>query len=150
VLKELETALTARLLPMQDDGFRVLGAPTDHQQVGRVFGKGEIRVVYQSRTYRHEGDRIQRKTRIYPCTLVFEVVVELQDVQMSTHGVAAEAMEAIVNLIAGFNPGAGCGSGFWPVKDGFVGRDKETAVWIYAATFGLERTISIEQKGAAA
>jgi hypothetical protein len=150
MLQELETALAARLAPMQDDGFRVLGAPTDHQQVGRVFGKGEIRVAYQSRTYQHEGDRIQRRTRLYPCTLVFEVVVELQDVQMGTHGVAAEVMEAIVNLIAGFNPDAKCGSGFYPIKDGFIGRDKEAAVWIYAATFGLSRTISIEPKGVAA
>jgi hypothetical protein len=149
MLQELETALAARLAPMQDEGFRVLGAPTDHQQVGRVFGKGEIRVAYQSRTYQHQGDRLQRNTRIYPCTLVFEVVVELQDVQMGTHTIAAQAMEAIVNLIAGFSPDKDCNAGFYPIKDGFVGRSKEDALWIYSATFGLDRTISIEQKGAA-
>lgn len=150
MLRELEMALTERLIPMQDEGFRVLGAPTDHQQVGRVFGKGEIRVAYQSRSYEHEGDRIQRKTRLYPCTLVFEVVVELQDVQLGTHAIAADVMDLIVNLIAGFNFDKDCKSGFYPIKDGFVGRSKEDAVWIYAATFGLDRIISIEQKGVAA
>jgi hypothetical protein len=144
MLQELETALAARLAPMQDEGFRVLGAPTDHQQVGRVFGKGEIRVAYQSRTYQHPGDRIERRVRRYPCAIVFEVVVELQDVQMDTHTIAAQAMEAIVDLIAGFNPDSGCGAGFYPIKDGFLGRSKEDALWIYAATFGIERVLVSE------
>jgi hypothetical protein len=146
MLQELETALAARLLPMQDDGFRVLGAPTDHQAVGRVFGKGEIRVGYQSQTYQSLGDRIERRVRRYPCTITFEVVIELQDMQMNSHPYAAQAMEQVVSLIAGFNPSAGCGSGFRPVKNGFVGRSKEDAVWIYSAVFSIDRVISVEQK----
>jgi hypothetical protein len=142
MLQELETALAARLAPMQDDGFRVLGAPTDHQQVGRVFGKGEIRAAYQSRTYQQVGgNRVERSRRPTPCTIVFEVVVELQDVQMGTHAIAAEAMERVVNLLAGFNPDGECESGLNPVRDGFVGRDKESAVWIYSAVFSLSRNI---------
>jgi hypothetical protein len=145
MLQELEAALIARLLPMQDEGFRVLGAPTDHQQVGRVFGKGEIRVAYQNRTYQHQGDRINRRVRRYSCTIIFEVVVELQDVRLQTHGIAAQAMQRIVNLLAGFVPdGDGdCGGGFYPIKDGFVTRNPEAATWIYAATFGLDRQIEI-------
>jgi hypothetical protein len=142
MLQELETALAIRLAPMQDDGFRVLGAPTDHQQVGRVFGKGEIRVAYQSRTYPpFGGNRVERSRKPTPCIIVFEVVVELQDVQMGTHAIAAKAMERVVDLLAGFVPDGECGSGLNPVKDGFVGRDKESAVWIYAATFSLSRNI---------
>jgi hypothetical protein len=146
MLQELETALAARLAPMQDDGFRVLGAPTDHQQVGRVFGKGEIRVAYQSRTYQPVGgNRIERSRPATSATIVFEVVVELQDVQMGTHAIAAVAMEQVVTLLAGFVPDAECGSGLYPIKDGFVGRDKESAAWIYAATFALNRVVSFER-----
>lgn len=146
MLQELETALAARLVPLQDDGFRVLGAPTDHQQVGRVFGKGEIRVAYQSRTYQPSGGkRVERRRTPTPTNIVFEVVVELQDVGMGTHAIAAQAMERVVSLLAGFNPDGECGFGLLPVKDGFVGRDKETAVWIYAATFSLNRVVNFER-----
>ena len=145
MLQELETALAVRLLPMQDDGFRVLGAPTDHQQVGRVFGKGEIRVAYQSRTYQKPlGQKIERRFTATLCTIQFEVVVEVQNVQIGTHAIAASAMERIVDLLAGFTPDNECGSGLYPIKDGFVGRSKEDALWIYSAVFALDRQIRFE------
>lgn len=144
MLQELETALAARLAPMQDEGYRVLGAPTDHQQVGRVFGKGEIRVAYQRRTYQNPSSKIARSRKSYPVRLTFEVVVELQDVQMDTHGRAAQAMERILDLLAGFVPEGECG-GFYPVQDGFVGRSKEDALWIYSAVFGIDQFLTIRR-----
>ena len=145
MLQELETALAARLAPMQNDGYRVLGAPTDHQQVGRVFGKGEIRVAYQRRTYQNPSSKIERSRKTYPVRLTFEVVVELQDVQMDTHGRAAQAMERILDLLAGFVPEGECGGGFYPVQDGFVSRNPETATWVYAAVFGIDQFLTIRR-----
>ena len=145
MLQELEAQLTTCLLPMQDDGFRVLGAPTDHQQVGRVFGKGEIRVAYQRRTYQNPSSKIERSRKTYPVRLTFEVVIELQDVQLETHGRAAQAMERIVDLLAGFVPEGQCGGGFYPVQDGFVGRSKEDALWIYSAVFGIDQFLTIRR-----
>ena len=126
MLQELETQLAERLLPMQDEGYRVLGAPTDHQQVGRVFGKGEIRVAYQRRTYQNPSSKIERSRKTYPVRLTFEVVVELQDVQLETHGRAAQAMERILDLLAGFVPEGQCGGGFIPCKMGLLEEAKKT------------------------
>lgn len=145
MLQELETQLAERLLPMQDEGYRVLGAPTDHQQVGRVFGNGEIRVAYQRRTYQNPSSKIERSRKTYPVRLTFEVVVELQDVQMDTHGRAAQAMERILDLLAGFVPEGQCGGGFYPIQDGFVGRSKEDALWIYSAVFGIDQYLTIRR-----
>jgi hypothetical protein len=69
------------------------------------------------------------------------VVVELQDVRMGTHPHAADAMEKVVNLLANFKPDAECGSGLKHVRDGFVGRGKEDATWIYSAVFSLNRNV---------
>lgn len=160
MLREIEQAMTQALLPLEQDGFYVLGAPTDHQTVGRVGKKGEVRVAYQSRDWQQpQGLKIERRSHNTRCTMRFEVVVELQDMRLATHGIAAEAMERVVNLLAGFNPDAKvagqstlsgtlrneCGSGLYPVKDGFVGRDKETAVWIYSAVFALERSVALRR-----
>lgn len=146
MLREIETAMVTALLPLEQDGFYVLGATTDHQTVGRVGKKGEVRVAYQARDWqRPQGLRIEGRSHSALCTLRFEVVVELQDVRLQTHGLAADAMEKIVNLLAGFNPDRECGSGLYPVKDGFVGRNPETATWIYSAVFSLERQISLER-----
>lgn len=145
MLREIETAIVAALAPLEDQGYYVLGAPTDHQAVGRVGKKGEIRVAYQSRDWQKpQGLKIEGKAFKTLCTMRFEVIVELQDVRLDTHGRAAEAMEAIVNLLAGFNPDSECGSGLYPMKDGFVGRDKDSAAWIYSAVFALERQIKLE------
>lgn len=141
-LSALETAIASKLAPMQADGFRVLGAPTDHQEVGRTFGKGEVRVAYQQRNFKPSGGLVGQRKAIAPYQLIFEVVVELQDVRLQTQKHAAEAMERVLSLIAGFVPDAECGAGLYPIRDGFVGRDKETATWIYSATFGLDRKFS--------
>jgi hypothetical protein len=139
----MEAAIAQQLLPLQEQGYRVLGAPTDHAAVGRVFGKGEIRVGYQSREFQKPtGLKIAGAPRV-DATIQFEVVVELQDVQLATHGRAADVMEAIATLLTGFVPEAGCGSGLYPIKDGFVGRDKEAALWVYSAVYGLDRIIDM-------
>jgi hypothetical protein len=146
MLREIEQAMTQALLPLEQDGFYVLGAPTDHQAVGRVGKKGEVRVAYQSRDWQKpQGLKIESRSHKTLCTLRFEVVVELQDMRLQTHEIAAEAMERVVNLLAGFVPDNECGSGLYPVKDGFVGRDKETAVWIYSAVFAIERTVELRR-----
>jgi hypothetical protein len=146
MLREIEQAMTTALLPLEQDGFYVLGAPTDHQTVGRVGKKGEVRVAYQSRDWQQpRGLKIEGRSHSTLCTMRFEVVVELQDMQLQSHGLAAESMEKVVDLLAGFVPDGECGSGLYPVKDGFVGRNKEAAVWIYSAVFALERSVELRR-----
>lgn len=137
-ISEIEQALVTALLPMQDDGYRVLGAPTDHAAVGRVFGKGEVRVAYQGREWGVPGG-LGRLTQQQE-TITFAVIVELQDTRQKSHPYAADAIEKIIELLGGYNPQGNCGSGLYPFKDGFVGRQEETGVWIYSVNFKFERT----------
>ena len=140
MIQELEAAIAARLAPLQAEGIRVLGAPTDSEAVGRAFGEGECRVAYSSRDYSPpEGLRTARNKFVAASVIRFEVVLELKDTRLKSHPKAAKFIEKIVDLLFGWNPDGRCEGPLYPIRDGFVGRTQADALWIYSAVFALNR-----------
>jgi hypothetical protein len=139
----MEAALANALAPMMDEGYRVLGAPTDHAAVGRVFGKGEIRAAYSGREW--QSPIGIGKVQAQASTISFEVILELQDVRMKSHPHAADAIEQVIELLRGFSPEGGCSAGLYPVKDGFVGRIEDQGIWIYSVLMRLELNSQIRR-----
>ena len=141
MIRELEAAIATRLAPLQAEGIRVLGAPTDSEAVGRVFGEGECRVAYSSREYSEPSGLRTSRRLAAPSTLRFEVILELKDTRLKSHPKAASLIERIVGLLFGWNPDGRCEGPLYPIRDGFVGRTQADALWVYSAIFGLQRPL---------
>lgn len=140
LILELEKALIAALCPLQEEGFRVVGAPTDHAAVGRIFGSGEIRSSYRSRTWGNPKGLGTFRTQ--PATYLFEVVIELMEHRQFSHRYALRIVDKVIDLVTGKDPKGNCGGGFYPLADSFQGRDENDAVWIYKIDFAIDRIIT--------
>jgi hypothetical protein len=134
----IETAIVNQL-SNQINTIEVTHYPDRPESYRLTHRVGAALVRFESAAY---GELIDTAAVVQKRTLSFTIRLMIRDLGWSFGGDAAgpspgayALLEAMRNALTGFQIG-GC-SKMYPVKERFVERDKEGAVWIYESLFAL-------------